>query len=58
MYQDNDDSDDCFLPIDNVELFYEMHGRRFNVLNTAYLLPSDDEEIEVGNSMRASATCI
>ncbi|KAJ6596950.1 S-adenosyl-L-methionine-dependent methyltransferase [Mycena vulgaris] len=40
------DDDDCYLPIDNVELFYEMHGRRFNALNTTYLLPADAEEIK------------
>ncbi|KAJ7709850.1 S-adenosyl-L-methionine-dependent methyltransferase [Mycena rosella] len=38
--------DDCYLPIDGVQLFYEMHGRKFNALNTTYLLPADAEEIK------------
>jgi hypothetical protein len=54
----DDDSDDCFLPVDDVELFYEMHGRRFNVLNTVYLLPSDADEIKVRNAMPADTTNI
>ncbi|KAJ7449865.1 S-adenosyl-L-methionine-dependent methyltransferase [Mycena latifolia] len=38
--------DECYLPIDNVQLFYEMHGRKFNALNTSYLLPVDEDEIK------------
>ncbi|KAJ7111569.1 S-adenosyl-L-methionine-dependent methyltransferase [Mycena crocata] len=40
------DDDDRYISIEGVELFYEMHGRRFNALNTTYLLPADAEEIE------------
>jgi hypothetical protein len=43
-----DEDDDCyFLCDEGFELFYEMHGRKFNALNPTYLLPVDDEEIKV-----------
>ncbi|KAJ7829054.1 S-adenosyl-L-methionine-dependent methyltransferase [Mycena leptocephala] len=42
-----DEDDDCyFLCDEGFELFYEMHGRKFNALNPTYLLPVDDEEIK------------
>ncbi|KAJ6547618.1 S-adenosyl-L-methionine-dependent methyltransferase [Mycena capillaripes] len=43
------EDDECYLPVDDAELkklFYELHGRKFNVLNPTYLLPVDDDEIQ------------
>ncbi|KAJ7106082.1 S-adenosyl-L-methionine-dependent methyltransferase [Mycena crocata] len=42
----SDDVDDRYISIEGIELFYEMHRRRFNILNTTYLLPADAGEIE------------
>ncbi|KAJ7899150.1 S-adenosyl-L-methionine-dependent methyltransferase [Mycena olivaceomarginata] len=44
-----DEDDDCYLSIEGLELFREIHGRRFNTLNPTYLLPADDEEIKVNS---------
>ncbi|KAF7338250.1 Secondary metabolism regulator LAE1 [Mycena venus] len=42
-----DQDDDCYLPIDGIEFFRQLNGRKFNTMNPTYLLPSDDEEIKV-----------
>jgi hypothetical protein len=49
----DEDEDDCFVPLDSVKLFYDMHGCTFNSLNTAYLLPCDADEIKVWNPMQS-----
>jgi hypothetical protein len=43
------EDDDCYLSIEGLEFFREIHGRRFNTLNPTYFLPADDEEIKVNS---------
>ncbi|KAJ7078129.1 S-adenosyl-L-methionine-dependent methyltransferase [Mycena belliarum] len=46
MSADIDDDDDCYQAIEAAQVFYNMHGRRFTALNTAYLLPVEEDEFE------------
>ncbi|KAJ7109433.1 S-adenosyl-L-methionine-dependent methyltransferase [Mycena epipterygia] len=42
----SENNDDHYLPINGIEFYYEMHGRKFNAMNRTYLLPVDADEIK------------
>ncbi|KAJ7285772.1 S-adenosyl-L-methionine-dependent methyltransferase [Mycena rebaudengoi] len=39
------DDSDCYTSLDGLDLFYELHGRKFNALNRIYMLPADEDEV-------------
>ena len=36
-----------FVGDNDSQYFYQLHGRRFNVLNQRYPLPTDEDEVRV-----------
>ncbi|KAJ7218984.1 S-adenosyl-L-methionine-dependent methyltransferase [Mycena haematopus] len=43
------EDDDCYVSIEGIEFFRQMHGRSFNNWNPTYLLPADNDEIQRSN---------